>query len=231
MAGEAPKIVAISLAGAVAVGLASLWLPRLLGAASGPEGELITQVKTAERDGLTLEVKAGTLEGRKVSFERITVTVEEGGRKATVLATLDFTGKVGLTEVSSLGVERIPFVFDGKDWKPEGTLAPRLAAVVEALEQRRRAFEAGDGVRLRRLAGVVDGGSLGPDAEEWLALVSSKFQVDAWFIRLERDSAEVSEQYRIEGVGRDRPYRSSGPRRLHLERSPGGQFFFPTGLM
>ena len=231
MASEGPKIVALSLAIATAVGLAAIWLPKLLGAASGADVELITQLKTAERDGLQLQVRGGTLTGHKVAYQRITVTVDEPARRATVLATLDFTGEVGQTEVSSLGVEKVVFVSDGKDWKPEGSLAPRLVAVVNALESRRRALEAGDGSRLAHLAVLTDGGSLGAEAEQWLAMVERTLRVDAWFIRLERDGADVSEQYRMEGVGRDRPFRAAGPRRLHLELFPGGEFFFPAGLM
>jgi hypothetical protein len=231
MAGDAPKIVALTLAVATTVGVAAIWLPKLLGAAAGADTELITQLKTAERDGLQLPVLGGTLNGHRVAYQRITVTVEAGERSATVLATLDFTGQVGPTEVSSLGVEKIVFVSDGKAWKPQSSLAPRLTAVVNALEGRRRALEAGDVRLLSRLAGVTDGGGLGPEADQWLALLERKLQVDAWFIRLERDGADVSEQYRMDGFGRDRPFRSAGPRKLHLELSVGGEFFFPTGLM
>ncbi len=231
MASEAPKIVALSLAVAAAVGLAVVWLPRMLGAAGGSEVEVITLLKTRERDGLELAVAGGTLVSHSVAYQRITVTVDEAARRATVLATLDFTGTVGHTDVSSLGVEKIPFVSDGKEWRPEGSWAPRLVAAVNALERRRRGFEAADRPRLTRLAGVTDGGGLGDEAERWLGLADCRLRVDAWYLRLERDEATASEQYRIEGVSQDRPFRSAGPRKLHLQLSDGGEFFFPTGLM
>ena len=170
-----------------------------------------------------------SLKGKKVHYQRMTVTIDSPGKRATVLATLDFTGKLGLTEVSSLGIEKIVFVYDGVEWKPEANLAPRLVAVVTALESRRVALEAGNRSALERLARTSDAG-LGKEAEEWLGLLERKLRVDAWFIRLERDQVQVSEQYRMDGFGRDRPFRSAGPRRLDLQAAEG-QFFFPNGLM
>lgn len=208
--------------------LGVIWAPRLLGKAAGPDTELITLVKLAERDGFEVALPGGaTLKSQKLSYQRITVTPDETGKRATLVATLDFTGKLGDTEVSSLGVEKVGFGFDGTDWKPESSLAPRLAAVVQALEARRRAFNAGDRAALDRLS---RGAPLGPEAEVWLALTERKLQVDAWFIRLERDEVTVSEQYRLDGFGRDRPLRAAGPRRLTL-RAAGGEFFFPNGPM
>lgn len=225
---ELRKVLALGLAVLVVVGLAVIWAPRLLGKVAGADTDVITLVKEAERDGLEIELGAtGTLKGNKVSYQRITVTTEPDGTKATLLATLDFTGKLGRTEVSSLGVEKVSFRKDGVDWHPEGSLAPRLAAVVVALEARRRAFAAGDRAALTRLS---RGAALGDEGEAWLALTERKLQVDAWFIRLERDEATVSEQYRLDGFGRDRPFRASGPKRLTL-RASGGEFFFPNGPM
>ena len=169
------------------------------------------------------------LVGKKVHYQRMTVTVDVPEKRATVLATLDFTGKLGVTEVSSLGVEKVVFVHDGSDWKPETSFAPRLVAVVTALENRRRALQLGNRAALVRLARAADGG-LGTEADAWLDLLERKLMVDAWFIRLDRDQVQVSEQYRMDGFGRDRPFRSAGPRRLDLQASEG-EFFFPNGLM
>lgn len=226
---ELQKAGGLAIAVAIFAGLAWVWAPRLLGKAAGPDTELITYLKVLERDGMELPVLGGTLESTKVHFQRLTVTVDASGRRAVVLGTLDFTGKLGMTEVSSLGVEKIAFVLQGVDWKPEGTVAPRLVAVVTALEARRRALEAGNRAALGALSLQADAG-LGDEAEQWLALLERKLKVDAWFIRLERDEVQVSEQYRLDGFGRDRPFRSAGPRRLDL-RAAGGQFFFPNGFM
>ena len=236
MAGQAPKVIGLTLAIAAAATVALLGLPRLFSAVTGPEVELITLLKEAERDGLELAVWGGTLSGKKVHYQRMSVTVDAAARRAIVLATLDFTGELGLTQVSSLGVERIVFLSDGLSWKPESSLAPRLTGVVNALQRRRRALEAGDARMLVALTGS-DAGSLGQEIDEWLALLERKLQVDAWYIRLERDDVSVREQYRMEGFGRDRPFRQAGPRLLHLEPAPesspapGGEFFFPKGLM
>ncbi|MBS1150320.1 MAG: hypothetical protein H6Q89_2018 [Myxococcaceae bacterium] len=226
---ELKKVLGLAVAVAVVGALGLIWLPRLLGKVAGPEVELITRLKEAEKEGLELSVLGGTLTGKKVHYQRITVTHDPAARRATVLATLDFTGALGRTEVSSLGVEKISFVYDGTDWKPESSLAPRLVAVVTALESRRRALEAGNRGAAQKLARAGDAG-LGSEADAWLGLLERKLSVDAWFIRLERDQVQVSEQYRLEGFGRDRPFRSAGPRRLDLQASEG-EFFFPNGLM
>lgn len=227
--GELPKALGLGVAVLVVGALGVLWLPRLLGSAAGPDVELITLLKVAEKEGFEIPISGGTLRGKKVHYQRLTVSVDLPGQRATVLGTLDFTGNFGTTEVSSLGVEKIVFVYDGDGWKPQTTLAPRLVAVVQALERRRRALEAGDRGALVKLARAGDGG-LGAEADEWLGLLERKLKVDAWFIRLERDEVQVSEQYRLDGFGRDRPFRSAGPRRLNLQAAEG-EFFFPNGLM
>ncbi len=226
---ELPKVVGLAVAVLVVAGLSVVWLPRLLGKAAGPDVELITQLKEAEKDGLAVPVLGLVLRGKKVHYQRLTVTVDATGKRATVLATLDFTGALGLTEVSSLGIEKVVFVYDGADWKPETHLAPRLAAVVAALESRRQALESGNRGALEKLSQAGDAG-LDREAEQWLALAERKLRIDAWFIRLDRDEVQVSEQYRMDGFGRDRPFRSAGPRRLNLA-ARSGQFFFPNGLM
>lgn len=228
MSRELPKVLALGLAVLVVVALGIVWAPRLLGRVAGPDTDIITHVKEVERDGVELALgPSATLKGKKLSYQRMTVTPDESGTKATLLATLDFTGSLGATEVSSLGVEKVVFVKDNTDWKPEGTVCPRLVGVVRALEARRQAFNAGDKNALLRLSHDAP---LGAEAEAWLALHERKLQVDAWFIRLERDEVTVSEQYRLDGFGKDRPFRAAGPRRLTL-RAAEGEFFFPNGPM
>jgi hypothetical protein len=226
---ELPKVLGLAVAVMLVGGLGIVWMPKLLGKAAGPDVELITQLKEAEKEGLDLPVLGLSLKSKKVHYQRMTVTLDAPGSRATVLATLDFTGDLGTTEVSSLGVEKIVFTFDGTDWKPQTHLAPRLVAVVSALESRRRALESGNRPALQKLARAPDAG-LGAEADAWLELMERKLKVDAWFIRLDRDQVQVSEQYRLDGFGRDRPFRSAGPRRLDLQAAEG-EFFFPNGLM
>ncbi len=227
---DLPKVLALALAVVVLGALGVIWVPKLLGKAAGPDVELITQIKQAEQDGFELPVLGRALVSKKVHYQRLTVSVDSSGKRATVLGTLDYNGLMGDTEVSSLGVEKVAFAYNGTDWKLETTLAPRLVAVVTALESRRRALESGNRSALEALTRGTDAGTLGTEAEAWLGLVERKLRVDAWFIRLERDAVQVSEQYRLDGFGRDRPFRSAGPRRLHLQAAEG-QFFFPNGLM
>ncbi|MFY0524685.1 hypothetical protein ACN28I_16500 [Archangium gephyra] len=140
-------------------------VPRLLGVAAGPEAEIITALKTTEREGLSMTLPGvqAPLESQKHYFARITVNVEPGGERAVAWATLDFDGKLGATAISSLGVERVPFVRRGREWVPENLAAPRLAAVVRALESRRRALESGNrqalaGLRAPGLEANMGGG-------------------------------------------------------------------------
>lgn len=210
--------------------------PRLLGIAAGPEPEIITALKETEQDGLELSLPgiSTPLTSNTHYFARITVRVEPGGKRAEALATLDFVGTLGGTDVSSLGVEVVPFVLKDGQWQPEGLAAPRLAAVVTALEARRRALETGDSAALARLvapageAGVVGVG--GPELEALLALERRRYRSGMWFIRLERDEARVTEHWRLEGVLPDRPVDQRGTRSLILRRE-GQEFLFSPALM
>ncbi|MDY7228880.1 hypothetical protein [Hyalangium rubrum] len=222
---------------AVATALAVLG-PRLLGRAAGPEVEIISALKATEREGLSLSLPGipTPLTAREHRFARITVRVEPGGERAEALATLDFTGTLGAIEVSSLGVERVPFVLKDGDWVPEGLEAPRLAAAVLALERRRRALEAGDREALALLAAPAreDGGGAvevgGPELEQLLALKERRYGVSGWRLRLERDEAVVTELWRLEGTLPSRPVDQRGERRLILIRS-GEEFLFSPALM
>ncbi|SEU35446.1 hypothetical protein [Stigmatella erecta] len=205
--------------------------PRVLGLAAGPEVEIITALKRTEADGLSVMLPGVStpLTGRTHRFARITVRLEPGGQRAEALATLDFNGKLGKTEISSLGVERVPFVQKDGVWAPEGSAAPRLAAVVAALEFRRRALEAGDTSALNRLVGR-DAGVEGTQLDAVLALGRRRYQSQAWYIRMERDEAVVTERWRLEGVLPSRPVDEQGERSLSLLRD-GDEFFFSPTLM
>lgn len=206
-------------------------VPRWLGVATGPEVEIITWLKSTERDGLSLAVPGVVepLTSREHHFARITVNVEPGGERAVAWATLDLKGRLGATEVSSLGVERVPFVRRGGEWMPEGLAAPRLAAAVRALELRRRALEAGN---REALAALLAPGASGGEAElaRLLELQRRRYRAEGWYLRLERDDAMVTEAWRMEGQLPSRPVDEKGQRRLSLVRS-GEEFFFSPGLM
>ncbi|MBN1205463.1 MAG: hypothetical protein JXB05_11140 [Myxococcaceae bacterium] len=226
------------LIAAVAFVLVALLGPRGLGLAAGPEAEIITALKRTERDGLSLSLPGlpAPLTARQHHFNRITVRLEPGGQRAEALATLDFTGALGATEVSSLGVEQVPFILREGEWVPQGLPAPRLAAVVAALEARRRALEAGDAQALARLSAPERAGDAGgsgevggPELEVLLALERRRYRSGAWFIRLERDEAVATEHWRLEGDLPSRPVDQQGERRLSLVRR-GQEFLFPSAL-
>lgn len=224
---ELRRLVGFGVAAALGLTALVLAVPRLLGAAAGPEVEILTALKTAESKGLELDVGlAQPLTGRGRGFQRISVTVESEAR-ALVTATLDFDGKVGETEVSSLGAERVPFV-DRGDWEPEAGFAPRLVAVVKALEQRRAALERGELSKL--CSGRADGGE-SAELAEWLRVKGRKVRVSRWLIRSERDDVLVTEEWRLSGTLPERPVDVSGARRLLLQVFSGGEFCFPEGLM
>lgn len=225
----------VLIAGLAAVAAMAVLVPRLLGVAAGPEVEILTALKEAEQEGLELAIPgAGVpLKSTEVYFARITVSVEPGGERAVAWATLDFDGKLGRTEVSSLGVERVPFVRRERRWVPEGLAAPRLAAVVRALEARRRALESGNREALEALrAPAAGGGGVEESAQvqRVLELQRRHYRAEAWYLRLERDGAVASEQWRLEGQLPSRPVDERGQRQLSLVRS-GEEFLFSPGLM
>lgn len=194
----------------------------LLGAASGPENELITALKRAEQPGTAFDA-SGRLVGQKVSYQRLSVLVAEDGASAVVTGTLDFTGHRDDIAVSSLGFERVKFVRDGADWRPVEGLAPRLSAIVRALERRRRALERGE---IPAAVGLDEA-----EAERYRRLEGRRFEVQAWFIRSERDEVEVAEDYRLRGTLPERPVDERATRRLSLKQEPSGEFLFPRGLL
>jgi len=225
------------LGGLVIAGLAvaaacAVLVPRLLGFAAGPEAEVITALKEAESHGVSLEVPGAVapLVSRTVRFARITVVVAPDGRSAEAMATLDFEGMLGATRVGTAGVERVPFVYRDGGWRPRTTIAPRLVAVVAALEARRRGVEAADAEVLSRLAGP---GIPGPGGAEWDSLKSTRgrvYRAEAWYIRLEREDAVVTEHWRLQGSLPSRPVDTRGQRALSLTLH-GDEFLFSPGLM
>jgi hypothetical protein len=188
---------------------------RVLFAAAGPDGAIITRMKELERSGLEISSDAGVLVSTKLQYQRISVTLDAAGTRATVTSTLDFTGLLrrsdaSVTRVSSLGLERATYVLDRTEWTPEHTDAPRLLRIVQALDARRVALDTGD--------------ALAPiEHHHW--------ESQAWFIRSERGEVEVAEDYRLTGTTRERPVDEKATRRLSLQEDADGGFSFPGGLM
>lgn len=226
MARDSQRLMGFVLAiGAVLLTLAVLG-GRLFGFAAGPEVELITQLKKAER-GVDLTVPPyGTLVGSKLQYQRLSVIVDEPAHTAMVTGTLDFTGVFNRdVQVSSLGLEKIAFVFKDGEWQPTAGFAPRLVAIVQALEVRRRRIEAGD------FAPESTDASDPLETARFKAMTRRVYRSDAWFIRSEREEAQVAEDYRLTGDTPERPIDEKATKRLTLHEDRLGRFFFPHGLL
>jgi hypothetical protein len=223
MSPEGQKVLGFVAATAALVLLVAVFGQRVLGVAAGPENELITQLKRLEVPGTVFDERT-RLVGAKVSYQRLSVTIDESGQLATVTGTLDFTGTVGgATAVGSLGLEKVRFERRDDGWHLVDGPAPRLMAILRALERRRAALEAGvipeaPGLDVER-------------AEVFRRLQQRVFTVDAWFIRSEREGVEVAEDFRLTGALPERPVDEKGTRRLSLTEDARGEFSFPHGLL
>lgn len=151
--------------------------------------------------------------------------LEGSGQAAQVRSTLDFEGTLGAVEVSSLGVERASFERRDGGWTPSSGLAPRLAAVVAALEARRRALETGDAEQLASLAVSPEVGRKAKEGD-LLRRLSSGYRVCAWYIRLERNRAAATERY--EAGPPSAPEKATTSLTLELR---GSQFLFSGSLL
>lgn len=182
--------------------------PRLLGAAAGPEEEIITALKRQEQRGLSVRLPFGTLRSTALQYQRLSVTLGGKGETASVTGTLDFVGFLERpsspfpTSVSSLGLERQRWRLKDGAWAPEDGPVPSLSVVVAALERRRALLSAaGD-------AGVAH----------------RVYRAEAWYIRSEREGVTVSEDYRIEEDRRPAVRAERGTTRFELTPLPDGGF-------
>jgi hypothetical protein len=100
-------------------------------------------------------------------------------------------------------------------WCGDGEQFERLRGVLQALFRRHDAASAGDGAALARL--VSDRYSdAGEDRPQVLVRLGrevrpespARARIVAWQIRVERDRAEVGEEYEIEAGGRTQPARN-----------------------
>ncbi len=209
-----------------------IYASRLLDIAAGPDAAIRSVLRQTERSGLVLAIpgSAAQLASRRLHYDRITCHIDDPGQEGYALATLDFEGSLGSVEVSSLGLERIPFERDGVGWVPLESLAPRLIAVVAALEARRWALQIGDGEKLAALTRSPEPERAAQQDELFRRIASApnRYRPVAWYIRLERSRALVTEDYRIGGG--DGRTEEKGTRSLTLERH-GSQFLFSGSLL
>jgi len=218
------------IASLLAVGLAVAVFSQRCGLDANAEGEILSRLKSTERSGLSLPIPGARapLVSRTHRYDRISVQVDYQKGTATAVATLDFTGALGETEVSSLGLEKVSFRYRDGDWEPEGSLAPLLVQAVSRLEARRLALETGSAGRLAALFGGEGGLPKEPALSRALSMTTRTYRVKAWYLRSEREGISASEAYRLQGDAPDRPVDEEGLRSLSLIRRGQELFFWPT---
>lgn len=223
-------VVVLALGGLVALA------PRLFGGTgwSSPDVRIQGQLQNALRDGAIFDIPGleEPLRAGRVRLKLPSVDVLDADH-AVAVVTLDVTGALGDTEVSSLGYERIPFERDARGrWHAPQGLAPRLTAALAALEARRVALEAGAAERIDALS--MD---TAPPAQELSrmrflqSLAQRRFDVETWLLRSERDRVEVAERYRVRGTLPERPVDEKGMRNLTLVPTEGEGLLFSPPLM
>jgi hypothetical protein len=227
------RLLGWAILGALVLASALALLPRL-GALSSPEAELITQLKRTERDGLTLPLGPGlpSLVSSRHHFDRITVALDLPARSAKAVSTLDLDGRVGETQVSSLGLERTAFREADGRWTPVDGYAPLLRDALSLLERRRRALEQDGTAGLEALVLPKDRAAAlrDPRLAALRQVSHRRYQVRAWYLRTERSRVRVTEEYRLEGDTPDRPVDEEGRRSLVLVRE-GEALLFEGALM
>jgi hypothetical protein len=178
----------------------------------------------------------GTAELAPVRFRDVVTSV--AGERATVVAMLDAEGRVTwrdqAAELSYVGRER----FHLRPcrialWCGEGDQFERLREVLRVLFRRLDAFEARDAAAYAGLVseryrdqGLDRRALLERVAADFRAGPAAAMRVRAWQIRVERDRAEVGEDYQIEVAGRPPAHLRA---LLRLERD-GERWVFAGGL-
>jgi len=212
----APYLVPVLVAGAAALA-AWFWRAELLDAGSGlslQSAENQIRQALAHQDRAHLEdvygwKAGGTLELTPVRYSEVVPVVE--GERATVVAQLDAEGRAVWRDqtaaVSYIGRER----FHMKPckialWCAEGDQFARLRAVLRTLFRRLDAARAGDAAAQVAMAaddyreGATDRAGLTARLRRDSASPRPGLRVRAWQIRVDRDGAEVGEDYEEAGA-------------------------------
>jgi len=224
------RAVAVILGLAALAGAAWALLPRMLGAAGGPEPELVAALRGAELARAPIPIAgAPAFEPRSLRFDRFSVTVD--GERAAVVATLDAAGTSGGVEVSSLGRERVRFLRRGGRWEPDGPVAPALAGTLALLWQRSHLLSSSSAQALGALVAPADRERSLADAriDPVLRLPGHRWEPRAWYLRSERGEVLVTEEAVLTSSSRDPEPRTA---RLRLVASgDAGVFVFAGTLL
>lgn len=236
-----PYLVPLAAAAVAALGV-WLWRDRLWAIGRQATGSPETQIREAlsHQDRAHLEdVYAfrggGTLELRPVRYAE--VVTEVAGERATVVAMLEAEGRAAwrdqAAQVRYLGRERFGMrPCSIALWCADGDQFGRLRGVLALLFRRLDALERRDAGLYRQLLspawrdGVAGPAQAAAAVEEELARpAAGRRRVVAWQIRVERETAEVGEDYLVE------PERG-GPERLRARlslRLEGGRWLLSAG--
>jgi hypothetical protein len=224
------RAVVVLLGLALFAGAAWALLPRLLGAAGGPEPELVAALRGAELSRAAIPVAgAPPFEPRSLRFDRFSVSLD--GDRAAVVTTLDASGVSGAVQVSSLGRERIRFVRRGGRWEPEGALAPALSETLAVLWRRAELLSGSSPEALGLLVAPDDRERSLADARllPIFRLAGHRWEPRAWFLRSERGEVLVTEEANLTS-----PSRVPEPRTGRLRLVPSkdaGSFVFAGALL
>lgn len=224
------RAVVVLLGLALLLGVAWALLPRLLGAAGGPEPELVAALRSAELTRAAVPVAgAPPFLPKSLRFDRFAVSVD--GDRAAVVATLDASGMSGAVQVSSLGRERIRFVRRGGRWELDGALAPSLSEALAALWRRAEVLSGSSPEALAPLLDPADRARSLDDARllPVLHLPLHHWEPRAWFLRSERAEVLVTEEAALTS-----PTRPPEPRTGRLRLVPStdaGSFVFAGALL
>jgi hypothetical protein len=228
------------LAGMAAV-LAATWLATggtstLRSLAESPETGIRRALAAARPIPSAVAGTGATLWLDRVKFADLLVT--QVASRTEVVAVADADGRIAWrgeeVKLSYVGRERLAMVrCPDAGWCAEGELLPRLAPLLALLVRRADAFAAADAGRYRA---IVADGYVGPDggkeallrrlAADLAATPRARLRPLAWQVRIERDTAQVGEDYEL-AVG------SVAPRRLRARfelRDDGGGWRITGGL-
>ncbi|MGB8931600.1 MAG: nuclear transport factor 2 family protein [Anaeromyxobacteraceae bacterium] len=232
LGGLAAVVLALALAAWLARGGAATLHERL----ESPETAIRRALAATPGEDVSGARADGGLRLERLRF--IDPVVRADGARAEVVAVADAYGTVkwrGLpVRLTYLGRERFTMVrCQGAGWCTQGPRLPRLAALLAVLSRRADALDGGDADVYRELIADdyrgADGGKpalLRRLAADLGAAPRARFVPIAWQVRIERETAQVGEDYEIGvGVGPLRRLRA----RLDL-REDGGRWRITGGL-
>ncbi|MGC4121701.1 MAG: hypothetical protein QM765_45415 [Myxococcales bacterium] len=166
----------------------------------GPDAEIAQYLQAQGTASPRFAVPGGAeIVLTQVSFDHVLVKPE--GEGFTAVGQVDAEGTYGgATQVSYIGLERVPFIRSSGRWVPKGALLPAMQEVATLLLARHAAEEARDPAAIERLVAKSWGDErVAREAalasmKERLAAGPAKAQPKRWIVRVERERCEVLEE-------------------------------------